>query len=265
MTGAPAAPDVAFPDAEAWPGDRPALVGGDLRPATVLEGYRSGYFPWPPMGERWLRWHEERWGADVRAGRIHDLGGDRGFAIPWWSPEPRAVIGAAGLRLTKNLAREARNAGWTSTVDAEPVEVVERSGVRRSGESWIAEDMSAAFVALAAEGHVHSVELWDGDELIAGLFCVAAGGVLSVPSGFHDRPSAGTLAFADLAERLARAGGALVDVWMLSRHLELIGAEEIPRTAFLRTLRAAWGRDVALPRERLPVARLAALRAAPPG
>jgi leucyl/phenylalanyl-tRNA--protein transferase len=204
--------------------------GADLKPSTLVDAYRRGIFPWPHPG----------------------------VAVPWFSPDPRAVLPLDGMRVSRSLRQRLRRCGWSTTVDAAFDEVVNACANRPGGEgTWIGRDMCQAYSRLWQLGWAHSVEVWDGDVLVGGLYGVAVGGCFTGESMFHRATDASKVALADLVDRWAEAGGAFVDVQLPTEHLTSLGAVELPRATFLARLRAVRDRHVPVLLERLPVARLA--------
>jgi leucyl/phenylalanyl-tRNA--protein transferase len=208
----------------------PVALGGDLEPETLLSAYRNGVFPWPE--------------------------GDGGAPLAWWSPDPRPVIPVDGLHVSKTLRRRVRSCGWETSVDARFGEVVTRCAARPEG-TWISPEIRAAYVALHELGHAHSLEVWEGDALVGGLYGVLVGAVFCGESMFHVRTDASKVALLDLVVRLGEAGGLLVDVQVPTEHFLRLGALLVSRESFLDVLRRLRDVRVELARERLPVARLA--------
>jgi leucyl/phenylalanyl-tRNA--protein transferase len=203
--------------------------GADLKPSTLVDAYRRGIFPWPHPG----------------------------VAVPWFSPDPRAVLPLDGLRVSRSLRQRLRRCGWSTTVDAAFETVVAACAHRGGGEgTWIGRDMRQAYRRLWQLGWAHSVEVWDGDALVGGLYGVAVGGCFTGESMFHRSTDASKVALADLVARWAEAGGAFVDVQLPTDHLASLGAVELPRTAYLAWLEAVRDRHVPVVLDRLPVARL---------
>ncbi|WP_261574949.1 leucyl/phenylalanyl-tRNA--protein transferase [Frankia gtarii] len=250
------------------PGRAPVAVGGTLDPATLVGAYRAGAFPWPtgeepagedadepaPAGVGGLR---DLLRAAVAARRVRHLSPDRcgGYDLPWWSPDPRAVIPTRGVRVNRSLRKRLRTCGWTTTVDESFVEVVR--GCQRDGTSgWITDELIDGYTRLHTLGWAHSLEVWDGDELVGGVYGVGVGGVFAGESMFHTRTDASKVALADFDARFAAAGGVLLDVQMTTDHLVSLGALEIPRADYLTVLARVRDADVRLDRDRRPVARL---------
>ena len=204
--------------------------GADLRTSTLVDAYRRGIFPWPHPG----------------------------VALPWFSPDPRAILALDGLNISRSLRQRLRRCGWATTVDAAFEDVVARCAARPGGEgTWISRDMEQAYVRLWRLGWAHSLEVWDGNDLVGGLYGVAVGGCFTGESMFHAATDASKVALADLVERWREAGGAFVDVQLPTEHLTRMGAVEIPLDDFLARLEKVRDRHVPLLLDRLPVSRLA--------
>lgn len=204
-------------------------VGADLDVETLVAAYQRGIFPWP----------------------------HRGVPLLWFSPDPRAVIACGRFHASRSLRRRLRTSTWTTTVSADPRGVIERCAVRDEG-SWITPEMRDAYLELAALGWVRSVEVWDAQELIGGVYGVQIGGVFTAESMFHRRTDASKVALMDLLDRFGAAGGVLVDAQIPTEHLRSLGAVEIAREAFLRLLRSEAEHRCLMRADRLPVSRLAA-------
>lgn len=191
-------------------------IGADLEPGTLLAAYRLGLFPMP-MGPR----------------------------IGWFSPPRRAVVPIDGFAPSRSL-RRASSRGFEVRLDTAFADVV--AGCARPGEptSWIDRGIADAYARLHELGWAHSVEVWDGDGLAGGLYGVAIGGLFAAESMFHVRTDASKAAFVALVERLRASGDPerrLLDVQWLTPHLASLGAVEISRAEYRRTL----GRALRLP------------------
>lgn len=143
-------------------------------------------------------------------------------------PDPRPVIPVAEARVRRSLRRQLRGVNWTTTADVcfERVAVQCREG---RTEYWLTDELLASLTRLHECGYAHSVEVWDGDELIGGVYGVRIGGVFSADSQFTLRSGAGKAAVAELTRRFAEAGGIAVDVQRDSDHTRLLGARRSPR------------------------------------
>ena len=204
--------------------------GADLEPATLVDAYRRGMFPWP---------HE-------------------GVPLPWFSPDPRGVLRPKTVRVSRSLRQRLRRTGWTTTVDAAFAAVIDEcaSRPRREG-TWITKGMRQAYRTLHELGWAHSVEVWEDDVLVGGLYGVQVGGVFTGESMFHRRPDASKVALVDLCERFADGGGELVDVQITTPHLASLGAHDVDRDEFLDVLASHRDDEVEIAGGRRPVSRLA--------
>jgi leucyl/phenylalanyl-tRNA---protein transferase len=113
----------------------------------------------------------------------------------------------------------------------------ETAGDRPS--TWITGDFVRAYGELHRMGHAHSVEVWEGEQLVGGLYGVALGGFFGGESMFHRRTDASKAAVAHLIERLRASGFALLDAQVPTPHLSRLGAIAIPRADYLARLRRA--------------------------
>lgn len=196
-----------FPDPRDGPADAPLAVGGDLEPATLLDAYTHGVFPWPSRGSLW-----------------------------WWSPDPRAVLPLDGVHVSRSLAKVLRSGRFTTTADTAFAAVI-RACAHRPGEgSWITARMRRAYERLHALGHAHSVEVWSGDALVGGVYGVTIGAAFMGESMFHRATDASKVALVALAAHLRARGFLLLDAQLPTPHLASMGALEWPRERFLERL-----------------------------
>jgi len=206
--------DVRFPPVSQANADGLLAVGGDLRPERLLEAYRHGIFPWY----------------------------SRGQPILWWSPDPRTLLFPAKLKLTRSLRKTLRRGAFRVTFDERFSEVMRACADPRDkppSGTWITPEMLAAYTQLHALGCAHSVEVYQGEELVGGLYGVALGAAFFGESMFSRATDASKVAFAHLVRQLEAWGYALVDCQVASAHLFSLGAEEVPRAEFLAQLAAA--------------------------
>lgn len=200
--------DISFPPTDLALRDPNGLlaVGGDLSPARLLEAYRHGIFPWY----------------------------DASQPILWWTPDPRMVLFPEGLHVSRSLKRRLRSQNWQYSADREFAEVIDACAAPRSYAegTWLTPEMRSAYLRLHELGHAHSVEVWDGDALVGGLYGIALGRVFFGESMFSRESGASKAAFVHLVGRLQAAGFALIDCQVHSEHLASMGAVEIPRQAF---------------------------------
>lgn len=208
-------------------------IGADLAPSTLVAAYRHGIFPWPHPG----------------------------IPLPWFSPDPRGILTASSLHVSRSLRRTLRGCGWTTTVDHAFDRVVAGCAAARGPEgTWITGAMARAFRRLHDLGWAHSLEVWDGDLLVGGVYGVHLGTVFTGESMFHRASDASKVALVDLLDRLVEAGGGMIDAQLTTPHLVRMGAVDVARAQFLDALRAGRDADVRLLTGPMPVARLASAR-----
>jgi leucyl/phenylalanyl-tRNA---protein transferase len=200
-----------FPDPATAPGDGPLAVGGDLEPETLVEAYSLGIFPWPDSRGR----------------------------LSWWSPDPRAVFPVGKVHVSRTLARTLRSGRFRCTVDRAFAEVVGACAHRPGEGTWIVPAMRRAYVHLHELGLAHSAEVWEGDELVGGIYGVSLGSAFMGESMFHRTTDASKAALVHLDRRLDAAGFRLFDAQLPTPHLERMGAEVMPRSSYLRALAEA--------------------------
>jgi leucyl/phenylalanyl-tRNA--protein transferase len=194
-----------------WPKGLVA-IGGRLDAETLARAYRAGVFPWSSDPE-----------------------------ITWWSPDPRAIFDLETFRASRSLRKSIRRAGWTFTIDRD-FEGVMRACAERTQDrpsTWISEDFVVAYGELYRRGNAHSVEVYDGAELIGGLYGVTFGAFFGGESMFHRRTDASKAAVAHLVDHLRERGFLLLDAQVPNPHLLSLGAVEIPRREYLERLRKA--------------------------
>jgi leucyl/phenylalanyl-tRNA--protein transferase len=227
-------------------------LGGTLDAATLRAAYRAGCFPWPASGadERALERSVRRL---ARSGRVPVLPGGDGL-VPWCSPHPRAVLLPDRLELPRTLRQLLRRCGWTTTLDAAFDRVV--AGCADRDETWIVPRMQAAYGALHEAGGAHSVEVWEGEELVGGLYGVLTGRVFSGESMFHRRSGASKVALVALCVRLEEAGVAVLDTQQESEHLQTLGQVLVARDDYVGAVRALRDARVVLPADPRPAAAL---------
>jgi len=189
--------------------------GGDLSPERLLAAYAQGIFPWF----------------------------DESQPILWWSPDPRCVFRTAELAPNRSLRRQLARRDWHVSVDRAFRAVMQACAAPRPGQdgSWIGPAMIEAYTSLHAQGHAHSVEVWDGNRLAGGIYGVSVGRLFCGESMFSRESGGSKAALMVLAALLRERGYPLLDAQVSNPHLLSLGALEIPRRDFLaqvRTLRA---------------------------
>jgi leucyl/phenylalanyl-tRNA--protein transferase len=157
--------------------------------------------------------------------------------LPFYRADPRAVfdISPAGLAATRRVVRRslAKDPGWQPRVDGAFRRVVAECAQPRADDGiWLTPRMAALYDNLRQAGFAHTFELWDGDELLAGIVGVVLGRAALLETMFHTRPHAGNVNLVRTLERLADAGIELCDIQLISDHTKRLGAIEIPAAEF---------------------------------
>jgi leucyl/phenylalanyl-tRNA--protein transferase len=163
--------------------------------------------------------------------------------IRWYSPDPRGVIPLDTFHLPSRLARVIRSGKFTVDIDR-AFESVMRACAEtdRHDEdpgTWINDEILESYIELYRIGLAHSVETWQGDRLVGGLYGVAIGGAFFGESMFHHATDASKVALAALVDRLQARGFRLLDIQWVTPHLEQFGAIEISRAQYLKVLAEA--------------------------
>lgn len=162
---------------------------------------------------------------------------DRVFLI---DPDWRGVIPLEGFHVPRRLARTVRAAPYEVRVDTAFAEVVRTCAeVAGRGETWINGPIEAMYGEMFLRGLAHSVECWEGDELVGGLYGVALGGAFFGESMFSTRRDASKIALVHLVGRLKAGGYKLLDAQFMTDHLAQFGTEEISRAEYQARLRDA--------------------------
>lgn len=212
--------DAPFPPAETALREPDGLlaVGGDLTPVRLLNAYAGGVFPWFSDGQPLL----------------------------WWSPDPRMVFRTDGVRLSSRFRRSLRANPWVVRADTRFAEVIAACATSfRPGQdgTWITDAMREAYVALHRMGHAHSVEVFEGERLVGGIYGVAIGQMFFGESMFSAASGGSKVVLAALAHHLAQRGWPLIDAQVENDHLLSMGAEHWPRARFLALVREQVRRD----------------------
>ena len=154
--------------------------------------------------------------------------------IFWVDPRQRGVLPLDGFHISRSLGRKIRQEPFSVTFDTDFAGVVD--GCADRPETWINGPIRSLYLALFERGVAHSVEVWDGKELVGGVYGVALAGAFFGESMFSRRTDASKIALAYLVARLREAGFVLFDTQFLTDHLKTLGAEEIPRAEYRRRL-----------------------------
>lgn len=242
-------------DVAAAPRELVAL-GGVLDPDTLRAAYRNGVFPWPP-DEAGAAAHERSVRRLLKRGAVPLLAGTgEGRLVPWVSPHPRALLLTDQVHVPRTLRKLMRRSGWTTTLDTCFADVMRRCADRPEG-TWITNAMVEGYTALHEQGGAHSVEVWDGERLVGGVYGVQAGRVFSGESMFFELSGASKVAVVDLCHRLAEADVPILDTQQESEHLIALGQVLVHRADYVATVRAVQDSQPELPGERRDVSRYA--------
>lgn len=203
--------NIEFPNVNEATPEGLLAVGGDLSVERLLLAYKHGIFPWYSSDE----------------------------PILWWSPNPRFVLFPEKLKVSKSMNQILRNKDFTVTVNKVFREVITAcSKIKRNGQTdtWITNPMIEAYTNLHELGYAKSVEVWDEDKLIGGLYGVDLNnGVFCGESMFSKVSNASKIAFITFIQN---TNYKLIDCQVYTNHLESLGAEEIPRETFLQFLQS---------------------------
>ena len=201
--------DYEFPPAEQALTEPDGLLaaGGSLSPEILLKAYRHGIFPW---------YSQEQ-------------------PILWWSPDPRCVLFPENLKISRSLRKTLNKDLFVIKQDTAFRDVMLNCAKPRKDEAgtWITRDMLNAYTRMHELGYAHSIECWQDDVLVGGLYGVSLGEVFFGESMFSKAPDASKVALEYLCNSVKPK---LIDVQVHSKHMECLGAEMIPRTEFIEYL-----------------------------
>jgi len=186
-------------------------VGGDLSVERLLLAYRSGIFPWYSEGE----------------------------PILWWSPDPRLVLYPDELRISRSLRKIIKRKPFHITFDQDFEAVITgcAEAKRSYGEgTWITEEMKSAYIELHRRGYARSVEAWQDEKLVGGLYGISMGRAFFGESMFSRVSNASKVAFVSLVQTLQKNRFTLIDCQVRTDHLIRFGAREVSRKGFLEQL-----------------------------
>jgi leucyl/phenylalanyl-tRNA---protein transferase len=199
---------IAFPPVELAEEDGLLAVGGDLSATRLLKAYESGIFPWY----------------------------SKETPILWYSPHERFVLFPAKVKISKSMKQVLRSGKFNITMNKAFGEVIKTcADIRREGQpgTWITSEMQKAYLKLHELGYAHSVEVWEKEVLVGGLYGVEMGSVFCGESMFNKVRDASKAALIHLCKF---QGLTLIDCQIYSEHLERMGAELISRTEYMRFL-----------------------------
>jgi leucyl/phenylalanyl-tRNA--protein transferase len=201
-----------FPDVDSALHEPEGLlaIGGDLGPTRLLHAYQQGIFPWYNPGQ----------------------------PVLWWSPDPRCVLLPEEIHISSSLAKLLRKDRFRISFNQVFDRVIHMCAEPRDGnpDTWISAEIIRAYTELHKLGHILSVECWEGNQLVGGLYGVVIGQVYFGESMFSRVANASKVALVHLADELRRKGFRLIDCQIWSRHLHSLGARNIPRQEFVNLL-----------------------------
>ena len=201
-----------FPPVEKAAADGLLAYGGDLRTERLLLAYRSGIFPWFNQDEPPL----------------------------WWCPDPRCVIFPDELYISKSMQQLLKRKAFNITVNKNFAAVIQQCAATRKEQegTWITTEIEKAYTALHRLGHAVSIEAWQHDELVGGLYGIRIGNIFFGESMFSKVSNASKYAFITYVQQLKKEGIVLIDCQIYTAHLESMGARMIPREEFLQIVKA---------------------------
>lgn len=203
--------ELKFPSPEEATAEGILAIGGDLRPERLMLAYHQGIFPW---------YSDET-------------------PILWWSPNPRFVLYPDNLKVSKSMKQVLRKNQFKITFDTAFDQVItECQQMPRNDQdgTWITDELKEAYGELHRTGFAHSVEVWEDNELVGGLYGVSLGKVYFGESMFAKRSNASKAGFITLVQAMKKKGIQLIDCQVHTKHLESLGAQDISRKEYLRYL-----------------------------
>lgn len=199
-----------FPMPELADKDGLLAFGGDLSPERLILAYQNGIFPW--------------------------FSDDS--PILWWSPNPRFVLFPDNLKISKSMKKFLKKTNYKVTFDTAFRDVILNcASLREKDGTWITKEMQDAYCKLYELNLAHSVEVWDNDELIGGLYGVSLGKCFFGESMFSKKDNSSKTGFITLVNFLRKNGFVIIDCQVHTNYLESLGAEHIPRNNFLKIIK----------------------------
>ena len=198
-------PEFADPDGQGL-----ICIGGDLDPTTLLHAYSQGLFPWFNEGD----------------------------PICWWCPDPRCIIYPEQFMPSKSMLRNMKKWDYQIRIDSAFKQVIEQCAAPRAytAETWITDQMQQSYLQLHQLGYAHSIEIWDQDELIGGLYGLNIGRGFFGESMFNRRTDSSKMAFYALMLLCQQEQCPWVDCQLPNDHLMSLHATTIDRKMFLNSL-----------------------------
>lgn len=189
-------------------------IGGDLTPERLIQAYYSGVFPWFSDDE----------------------------PIMWWAPDPRFVLIPENLKVSKSMRNILNRKKFKVTFDTAFKDVInncQKSPRKEQDGTWITEEMKQAYTDLHKKGIAHSVEVWENNKLVGGLYGLSMGAAFFGESMFSKVSNASKVALISLIKNDFNFKFDFIDCQIHTEHLATMGAEEIPRSNFMKLLASA--------------------------
>ncbi len=202
---------VAFPPANLARSDGLLCIGGDLSPKRLILAYENGIFPWSSQNE----------------------------PILWWSPDPRLVLIPSELRISRSLKKKIRKHPFDIKLNTAFEPTILACAQPRPGKdqgTWLVDEMIEAYITLHQMGVAHSIEAWEGDALVGGLYGVSLGRSFFGESMFSQRSDASKICLVALAHYLMYHHFDMIDCQITTDHLLRMGAREVSQENFLTIL-----------------------------
>lgn len=203
--------DLFFPPIEEANEDGILAIGGDLSPERLVLAYKSGIFPWFNEGE----------------------------PIIWWSPNPRMVLFFDDLIVSKTMRAILNKNIFKVTFNTNFRAVITQcQSIKRAHQkgTWITDEMIEAYCELHKNGIAKSVEVWQNDQLVGGLYGIDLGNIFCGESMFSIVSNASKIAFLSLAQQLKQQKYQLLDCQVFNDHLKSLGCVEIDRNLFKKII-----------------------------
>lgn len=223
-----------FPPPETADASGLLAIGGDVRPERLVLAYAQGIFPWPSDG----------------------------MPLLWFSPDPRFVLPLDALRVGRSLRKRIRANRYRIAADQRFAEVIRACQTSpRPGQdgTWITDELVEGYCSLHALGYAHSIEAYQGSELVGGLYGVSLGRTFFGESMFSQAPDASKVALVALAGTLKRWGVRWIDCQMETPVFRSLGARTLPRRKFLSMLRTEVAQETRKGKWTLPITPVEAL------
>jgi leucyl/phenylalanyl-tRNA--protein transferase len=187
-------------------------IGGNLDIETLKTAYKSGIFPWPVSNE---------------------------IPLTWFAPDPRGVLEFKDLHIPRSLKKALKKSSFHVVFNRNFDQVIQMcADVKRKNEqgTWINQDILAGYQIMFKHKFAYSVEVYDQEQLVGGLYGVCLGEIISGESMFHLKPNASKLALLSLIEQLSSKGVKWIDTQMVTPVIKSFGGKEITRAQFMQNL-----------------------------